>query len=256
MTNHARLAEAHAIINDILSRCQQILLAFSGGKESVVLAHMLQPWRDRVTLVWVNTGDGPIGMADYVRGYRAKFNFVELSSDPRSTWARFGPPADVVPTEAARPCTPGPKLQPWSTCCWRNRNEPLLLYVRDAGALLRDRGLRSAHLCGQRRDDYAYSREEARDQLPYPEPAWPLWDWIEADVMSYVDANGLRLPPHYAEVIDSMDCMSCPADLTADRLRYLDRHFPDLAAEVRRTSAAAREIGRAALDAVESALTV
>lgn len=254
MTDPARLAEAHTIVGDLMSRCHHVLLAFSGGKESLVLAHMLMPWRDRVTLVWVNTGDGPPGMADFVRGYGRCFDLVELPRDPRASWAEFGPPADVVPARSAQSSSPGPRLQPWSMCCWRNRNDPLYRFILEAATDLQERGMTTAHINGQRHDDLAHTKQELRAVLPLPETVWPLWDWSEEDVMCSIATKQICLPPHYAEVRSSMDCMSCPADVTRDRIAYLDRNYPAVAANVRRINRAAREISRAALDTVEAGL--
>ena len=35
---------------------QRAVLAFSGGKDSLVVADLCRPYKDRITLAWVNTG--------------------------------------------------------------------------------------------------------------------------------------------------------------------------------------------------------
>jgi 3'-phosphoadenosine 5'-phosphosulfate sulfotransferase (PAPS reductase)/FAD synthetase len=61
----------------------------------------------------------------------------------------------------------------------------------------------------------------------------PIWQWSLDDVASHIHRHGLRLPAHYAEFMDSLECLCCPATVSAERLAYLDRHHPEAAAFVR-----------------------
>ena len=63
--------------------------------------------------------------------------------------------------------------------------------------------------------------------------AMPIWGWSLDDVASHIHRRGLRLPAHYAEFMDSLECLACPATVSAERLAYLDRHHPEAAAFVR-----------------------
>lgn len=48
-------------------------------------------------------------------------------------------------------------------------------------------------------------------------------------MFAYVEANGLQLPPQYAERLDSLECLVCPAQMTPARLAYLRREHPQAA---------------------------
>ena len=54
---------------DLPETTSPIYLAFSGGMESVATVNALQPFHDRVTLLWVNTGAMFPHMVEFVRDY-------------------------------------------------------------------------------------------------------------------------------------------------------------------------------------------
>ena len=212
----------------LFERYERVFLGFSGGKESVALTHMLEPWRDRVTLLWVNTGVMAPHMAEFIRGFRARGWTLEELPSPNliEHWMTAGTPAEVFPQDNVTGLAQ-PRLQPWAHCCRVIRQEPL-------NAFLRDQEGPACLINGQRRDDLGGATVSGlSSQLPSSvEVVQPLAGWSETDVLSYVDRHGLALPSQYAAGYrDSIECTICPAPMKAERMRYLRRHYPD-AAEV------------------------
>jgi len=209
----------------LFARHERVFLGFSGGKESIALAHMLEPWRDRVTLLWVNTGHMAPHMVEFVRGYGEWFTLEEVASPNLiEHWQAMGTPAEVFPL-ANITGSAAPRLQPWLHCCNIIRQEPM-------SAFLRSQPGPCCFINGQRRQDQDGATVAGlRSRLPATvEVVMPLASWSEDDVFAYVATHGLALPPQYAEGYpDSIECLICPAPMKAARLRYLRRHFPDQA---------------------------
>lgn len=208
----------------IFRRHERAVLAFSGGKEAICLAHMLESWRDRITLAWVNTGLMAEHMVRFVRAYRDRGWTLEELQSPNVVehWQTAGIPAEVFPqaniTEGALP-----RLQPWAHCCRTIRQEPLNAYLREQSGPL-------AFINGQRKADVGGATVSglASQIPPTVEVVQPLADWSEAQVFAYVAQHGLELPPQYRDgYADSIECIYCPATITAERLSYLQRNYPE-----------------------------
>lgn len=204
---------------EIFDRHERVFLAFSGGRESVVLAHMCEPWREKVTLLWVRVQSHAPHMADFIRGYAARGWRLEEIAAPgiMDHWSTAGIPAEVLPVENARG-RKEPRMQPWPSCCYAIRQVPLNAYMRaqsEACALLH----------GQRAEDEAATAGGLSGQMPpYVEVVQPLASWSEAEVAAYVDQHGLVLPSQYAEgYADSLECLICPAAPSPQRMDYLRR---------------------------------
>ena len=211
-------------LEDLCTAGKPVFLSFSGGKESVVLADLCQPWRERITLLWTNTGHMAPHMVEFVRGYGERFRLVELRPhDLLHHWEAAGIPADIVPAANGMGWAE-PRLQSWLSCCFVNRQKPINDFLASQGPCV--------YLNGQRRADRGASALTLRSQMTENvEVAAPLWEWTTDDVMAWVADRWLALPAHYGEFSDSLECLISPAAMTPERLRYLDRHAPETAAE-------------------------
>ncbi len=86
----------------------------------------------------------------------------------------------------------------------------------------------------------------------------PLQHWSTDDVFAFVEAEGLTLPSHYAEIPTSLDCWICPAHwgtTTAPPYgRYLAREYPEMARMVMPNARKIHAHTRAVVDDMERAL--
>lgn len=223
-----------------------VFVLFSGGKDSLALAQLFRPWRERVRLVWCNTGHMAPHMVEFVRGYAREFPLTEIvGPDLGEDWRRFGPPAEVVeanraglgviPAEsvaasrAGLAMESGLLMQTMLTCCNKNRIGPAIQYVLSRAPCVLVHGERAEDSNGGGLNPVA----PIDDVVSFA----PLWDWRADDVMAYLRESGRALPPHYGQWANSIECLICPARLTRERLDYLDRHAPEAAHLVRETAA-------------------
>lgn len=212
-------------MSSICERFPQIFLAFSGGRDSVVLAHMLEPWKDRVTLVWVNTGEMFPHMVEWVRSFGERFTLVELPSNLADHWQARGIPATVLMGDAMVPGSGALRMQPWRFCCYTARTLPLLTYLQTQPGPW-------ALVHGQRNDDadaIGLGLNNAAPDLPAGNEVIAFYaglGWGAKDVADYVTANNLTLPMQYPEIEDLLECWCCPAYLDVKRVDFMRRHYP------------------------------
>ena len=226
----ADLADTKAAIELTLRRHEHAGALFSGGKKSVVLAKLLEPHRDRVELIWINTGAILPHMVEFVRGYSERFKVTEVLSDQPRRLQSIGFPVRVVPV-ANTPVgvavrgggVDGPRqlLTDWIGCCSDLRARPALDYATSHGIGLL--------FHGQRNDGKIDTMLRGA-----PEVCAPLWNWTSEELSRFVKDEGLALPAQYAEgYADSVECWNCTAEVDATRFRWLAEKHPERLASLR-----------------------
>jgi 3'-phosphoadenosine 5'-phosphosulfate sulfotransferase (PAPS reductase)/FAD synthetase len=213
----------------MLGKHDRAILQFSGGKDSAALLWLARPYLDRIEVCHVDSGGAVPHVREYVDDMADRLGIELTVIRPpvpvMEHTERFGLPADVVPAWNV----PGfalagrQPLQAPVACCNAVLWQPMAEHVRQSGATLVLRGVKSA---------------DARKGVPPGhvedgvEYAAPLWDWTDADVMSYLEKEGVPLPFHYPEVNDGLDCWGCTAYLAtpygAGKLRLIRDHYPEL----------------------------
>lgn len=194
--------EAIGILREVTAECRSPVLLFSGGKDSAVLLHLalkaFRPGRLPFPVMHVDTGHN----FDEVIAYRDDFvaaHDIDLVVASVDESIRRGRIADPGPTGS------------------RNRSQSVTLL--DA---LRDHEFDAAFGGGRRDEDKARAKErivsfrdaagrwEPRRQRPEPWSvinarlnqgehvrAFPLSNWTELDVWSYIEREGVPLPSIY-----------------------------------------------------------
>ncbi|HEV7246574.1 MAG TPA: phosphoadenosine phosphosulfate reductase family protein [Shinella sp.] len=199
--------DAQSAIAAIFGLNVPVYIAFSGGKESAVLAKLCESYAGRFELLWVNTGLTFPHLEAYVRKAGERFGLMELKSNALADWREHGMPVETLSVSNALGDV-RPKLQSWLGCCARSRSGPIhsFIHERKEPAII---------IHGQRKEDGAPGL--GLQSMPVPAHvamAAPLEDWTTDDVMGFVKANGVELAHHYARAIpDSLDCWACPINL-------------------------------------------
>lgn len=219
-------------MQDMIARHDNIILQFSGGKDSLACLHLCRKWLDKITVAWVNTGDAfpeSIQLMEKVR--EAVPHFVEIPSGQPLFVNRNGWPVDILPvrnTEYGNRVEAG-HAQPmvgYPVCCNANIWQPMDWFVVQSGATLVIRGTKAAD---GKKSNLVHG--QVIDGVQY---AMPLWDMTDLDVLAIVKAGEFGVPDHYAYVNSSLDCMHCTAYLSenAGKLKFMRAHHPELAAEM------------------------
>ena len=222
--HHARLLrQTQAVLAQHLDTAQRPVLWASGGKDSTVLLHLCQPWRERLTILHA-CKDGDDGWPDISRILRehcASWGFALVEVWPWKTFpeyvSTFGWPVEVVPTtcEGATALAPSPyrtspiKMASWLHCTYVRTIYPLIEAML---ALQTD-----LVLTGSRLSDAPANAVFAQEVSPPQPAAWrrvnPLAAWSTEDIWRYVDTYQLTLPAYYAwkrtADFEAVDCLSC-----------------------------------------------
>jgi 3'-phosphoadenosine 5'-phosphosulfate sulfotransferase (PAPS reductase)/FAD synthetase len=223
-------ATSRAAIADLFARHERVFLSFSGGKDSLTILHLCEPYRDRLTLLWVNTGLSGSCMVEFVRSFGERFDLIEVAPERpvAEQWAEHGIPAVVLPLEHIEGVDfRSPRLQPWLSCCGANRVQPVLDFLKAQEGPC-------AFLNGQRSRDQAATLAGLSGALPASvEVSLPIWDWSDTDVLAFVAEQAIPMHPHFAVSPSSPECLRCPAIGSREKMNLLDQHYPEDAAFVR-----------------------
>jgi len=123
---------------------------------------------------------------------------------------------------------PLPPVQAPFDCCKENIWMPMHRACTSLGATVIVRGQRNSEaLKSTVRSGYI------ENGVKY---VFPIEEWTEAQVLEYLEREGVPLPKHYAYFNSSLDCGHCTAYLSENvgRMRYLRAHHLAVHEEVQR----------------------
>lgn len=222
-----RLFHARRVIADAFGKGDPVFLSFSGGKESLVLLKLFEPYEGRFKLIWANTGHNFPHVEAMIRAKGERFGLVELNPDLAANWRVNGWPSELLTVASVVSRNSPIRLQPWAMCCYSMKALPMSQFFAALDGP-------STYIHGQRNGDgYRIARHEIQDQVT---SIAPLFDWSTEDVFAFTEAEGIELPEHYAEIKDSLDCWICPAHWSEPHApayaRYVKRRYPETAKAV------------------------
>ncbi len=219
-----------------------VVLWFSGGKDSLACLYLLRDQLQNITVLWVNTGKNyPDAMQVVEAAKQMCPRWEELSVDRDAQWARAGLPSDLVPTDAtvlgqAFSHTKPTMIQSQHECCWANIGATLCEATARLGATL--------VISGQRADEAYHSTSANGSRVGGFQFWYPLELWTRDAVLSYLREQIGMLPAHYILEHTSLDCYDCTgfAAGSHDRAAWMrDRHpllFLDYRGKLERVCAA------------------
>jgi phosphoadenosine phosphosulfate reductase len=214
-------------MRDVFARHERAALMFSGGKDSLACVYLLKPHWEKITVVWVNTGNAFPETESLVRRVAAEVPaFFEAKSDVAGFRQRYGMPADLVPIQhsaAGFAVTGGKPVMITSAyaCCRANIWQPGMAAARALGATLIIRG--------QRADETAKAPIRSGHVEDGIEYLFPVETWTRDQVFAYLTDQGFTVPEHFGFAETSLDCLNCTAYLanTTDRKTYMQKNHPE-----------------------------
>lgn len=185
-------------------------LLFSGGRDSLVLLHILEPYLDGVLVVWVNTGaiyESTRKQMDQLRDSIP--HFFEVTTDQPADIEKWGYPTDILPVrhDIQLHGYLEPKLQTTYSCCAKNIWLPAQL------ALI-DKKIETCYIGAREEESMKDHRWEGmRAGITWK---FPLRKWTKQMVLDYEIKHNLVVPPYYSPGPDgtggeekSRDCWNC-----------------------------------------------
>ena len=214
------------MIDEIFQRHEEVILFYSGGKDSLALLLLLKPYWNRVNVVWVDTGNQFPEVIEHMGKVMSMVpHFTTLKGNQPEYFQQNGFPVDVVPTRF----TPMGKFIYGETpitvcsrfdCCAANIWGPMRAFFaayKPTCVLRADRG---------------QERVKGPDKEVGIEFVYPIFDWTTEQVWKYLQKNagGLLQSRPMLEQGSSLDCMTCMAysEEIPGRLGYLKKEHPKL----------------------------
>lgn len=202
---------------------EKTAILFSGGRDSCVLLHILEPWLNEMTVLWCNTGAAYESTHEQMREVRRRVpNFQEVRSDQPKDIALWGYPTDVLPLRHSVELhgTLTPRLQTSFACCAKNIWIPLYLWCKDNDVKNIFYGSREE----EDMKDPRWDRTDA-DGISH---CFPMRRWTKKMLLDYIAKHNIAIPPYYEKEEKSRDCWNCTAYLwerraSIDNLTYNDK---------------------------------
>jgi len=189
---------ANALIRDALSKGSRPVVAFSGGKDSSVVLHLVRQIMPSIPAVWCNT---LVEHPETVKFCRAQSDVVELK--PKTTFwkcvEKYG-----WPMTKAKARTHG------NRCCLWLKEKPAEEWYKEHQIDLVFTGLTE----GESRNRMMFLKRCGPLYFAKSYSQWrchPIWNWTETDVWGYLRSNGLKYNPIYDRGAIRCGCMPCTA---------------------------------------------
>jgi 3'-phosphoadenosine 5'-phosphosulfate sulfotransferase (PAPS reductase)/FAD synthetase len=230
---------AYRMISPILFSHENVALQFSGGKDSLAVAHLLRPYWDRLTFYHVDAGDLLPEVREIVADMERQVpRFVRIASDSAGWAAENGLPSDLVPhtgTLSAKLMGARTRISGRYECCGHNLWLPMHARMVADGVTLVIRGTKRCDMA---------KLPAATGDISMGYQIWlPIEDWSHDEVFAYLNSVGAPICRVYESAVNAPECATCPAWWNEGRAAYLARYHPDLSAIYRgKLAAVAAEV--------------
>lgn len=227
-----KLKHAHSLIEEALSR-GKAAIAWSGGKDSTVLLHMVRQHAPDILVVWNNTGVEFPETYKFVMQMKEEWNLNLIVAKPKVTfwWCvdRFGWPllgkemrsssahrrAGFHPTLSKRKRKASMVANISSYCCDYLKEKPMRQVCRAEGVEVSIVGClvkesRQRQLVWLQLGDF-YQRKKDKMWI-----AWPLAAWSDSEIWDYHRENDLPYCELYNMGHKRNGCWPCGMDIGFD----------------------------------------
>lgn len=195
-------------------------LLYSGGRDSCVLLHILEPYLDDILVIWVNTGaayESTLKQMGQVRDTVP--HFFEVITNQPADIEKWGYPTDILPVRHAVELQGylSPRLQTTYSCCAKNIWIPAQL-------ALTDKKITTCYI-GQREEELMKDTrwEGTRAGILWK---YPLRKWTMKMLQDYILKHNIVVPPYYSQGEEkSRDCWSCTGYLFENSTRIENLPF-------------------------------
>lgn len=184
MTLHQKIDETLEFIVDISAEYDDLHLAFSGGKDSIVLFDLAKGSGIEFEAFYANTTIDPRGTKKFIRENYPSVRILQPQKSFFQLVEKKG-----FPTRLNRYCCT--ELKEYASV-----GKNVLMGVRKAESRQRS----------QRKKIH-------KDTRPWQKGAvhiYPLLDWTDADIWLYIQQKNLKVAPAYYNGFSRLGCVGCP----------------------------------------------
>ncbi|MBW6462058.1 MAG: phosphoadenosine phosphosulfate reductase family protein [DPANN group archaeon] len=203
--------EAKEFISSTMEKNKKpINVAFSGGKDSLVVLELIKSVTSNFEIIFIDTGLEFPETIDYItmmqKHLKKKIRLLNNDKDFYSEMDTFGPPA---------------KDYRW--CCKTHKLAPIAEYVSlnyPDGCLTFE---------GKRKNEsFARAmskREDSNPFVPGQISAYPILDWTSLEVWFFILSKKLRYNKLYDLGFERVGCWMCPSGLDCEYQKMKENHF-------------------------------
>ncbi len=207
-------------------------LHFSGGRDSTAALLLCADYWEKIKIYHLDAGDQFPELTQHVNEIEARFNLKihRVKSDSVQIRHKHGMPSDLL-AQTNHPLgrlVYGDEIlmQDRYECCFKSVMLPMHERMIEDGIATIIRGVRKV--------DYQTMPYLANQRVNGMAVLHPISDWSDDDVNEFLISHGVKPLPFYSEGLNTApECMTCQAWWDDNRMQYLQRHYPDKAAQLR-----------------------
>jgi phosphoadenosine phosphosulfate reductase len=202
--------KSHEFINNVISSVDRpVTVSYSGGKDSLVVLHLVSECVDDYELLFADTGiefpETVENVAEVARLYGKPLNSIDSGDAFWDSVENFGPPSVEV-----RWCCKVCKLGPITQIINDNYENGCLTFI----------GQRKYESGARAKSESVWKNPWVANQVA----AAPIQHWTAMHVWLYIFKNKLPYNPMYEEGFDRIGCWLCPSGSMSDLVRLKTTH--------------------------------
>jgi phosphoadenosine phosphosulfate reductase len=206
------------------SRHSKIAFQFSGGKDSLAALYLLKDYWEHFTVYWLDTGDAVPEVVRVVEGIAAEVpKFCRIVGEQPYQIAKFGVPSDLLPARNAYLGVLSEegklKIRERGECCFNSLMLPMHRRMLLDGI--------TCIIRGQKLTDKRKAPLRSGAIVQGIEYYFPLEDWDDEKVFTFLKEREIALPSYYALLEASPDCLHCTAYWDESRKQFLKTLHPE-----------------------------
>ena len=229
-----KIKMAERVLKDLFRATDNVAVAFSGGKDSLVALHLALQIKPDIPVLFVNTSIEFPESLEYTRQLEEKWNLNFHEANAKVNFWNLAeekglPVAGRGNSTFMRDLSDQAGVKLSNACCHQMKEAPARKFYREHNIEGTVTGLRVSESMMRKLNfaDYGALRYSSiYDTLI----SWPLYAWLDEDIFKYIAKNNLPLNPIYEKGYTRVGCWPCLQDMfyKDSRLFTLQEQHPNM----------------------------
>ena len=229
-----KIKMAQRVLNDLFRATDNVAVAFSGGKDSLVALHLALQIKPDIPVLFVNTGIEFPESLEYTRQLEEKWNLNFHEANAKVNFWKLAeekglPVAGRGNSTFMRDLSEKSGVKLSNACCHQMKEAPARQFYREHNIEGTITGLRVSESMMRKLNfaDYGALRYSSIYKTLI---SWPLYAWLDGDIFKYIEKNNLPLNPIYEKGYARVGCWPCLQDMfyKDSRLFTLQDQHPNM----------------------------